>query len=432
MKNAHAIDGSRRSGQGRSPPHGRGQPHAKDILAKDILAKDHDGPSSIVVVDEPSRPLLVCFSHLRWSFVWQRPHHLLSRAARHFDVLFIEEPVFEPVESPRLRVEAVSPGIAVAVPVLAQSRPYDGDRVQARLIREHLQGWRSPKRVFWYYTPAALGVSADLARDLTVYDNMDELSAFRGASPDLVAQEAELLTQADLVFTGGRSLYEAKRGTHPAIHCFPSSVDAAHFSRAREAGPDPDDQVAIPRPRIGFFGVIDERLDRDLLAATASLRPDWNFVMIGPVVKIEPASLPRRPNIHWLGPKPYAALPDYLRHWDLGLMPFALNEATRFISPTKTPEFLAAGLRVISTPIVDVLRDYGEAGLVAIAETPASVALSIDALHAEPLAAWRDRVDRHLAHNSWDRTWDAMHALLREGMRREAAPLLLTQSPTLV
>lgn len=401
-------------------PHGRGHTHPED----------HDGPSSVIVVDEPSRPLLVCFSHLRWSFVWQRPQHLLSRAARHFDVLFIEEPVFEPAESPRLRIEAVAPGIAVAVPVLPQSRIYAADWIQARLIRDYLQRWDSPKRVFWYYTPAALGVSGDLARDLTVYDNMDELSAFRGASPDLVAQEAELLAQADLVFTGGRSLYEAKRGAHPSIHCFPSSVDAAHFARAREAGPDPDDQAAIPHPRIGFFGVIDERLDRDLLAATADLKPDWHFVMIGPVVKIEPESLPHRENIHWLGPKPYGALPDYLRHWDLGLMPFALNEATRFISPTKTPEFLAAGLRVISTPIVDVLRDYGEVGLVAIAETSASVALSIEALHAEPLAAWRDRVDRHLAHNSWDRTWDAMHALLRDGLRQGEAPLLLAHTPT--
>ncbi|GJD66699.1 glycosyltransferase [Methylobacterium frigidaeris] len=420
MKDTHAIGGLRHAGQGRSPPHGRGQTHPKDQA----------GPSSVIVVDEPSRPLLVCFSHLRWSFVWQRPQHLLSRAARHFDVLFIEEPVFEPVEISLLRVEAVAPGITVAVPVLAQSQSYAADQVQARLIREFLHERSHPKRVFWYYTPAALGISGDFDRNLTVYDNMDELSAFRGASPDLVAQEAELLTQADLVFTGGRSLYEAKRGAHPSIHCFPSSVDAAHFARAREAGPDPDDQAAIPHPRIGFFGVIDERLDRELLAATASLRPDWHFVMIGPVVKIEPESLPHRENIHWLGPKPYGALPDYLRHWDLGLMPFALNEATRFISPTKTPEFLAAGLRVISTPIVDVLRDYGEAGLVAIAETPASVALSIEALHAEPPEAWRERVDRHLAHNSWDRTWDAMHALLREGLRQDEAPLLLVHTPT--
>ncbi|CAO4194065.1 glycosyltransferase [Methylorubrum extorquens] len=183
----------------------------------------------------------------------------------------------------------------------------------------------------------------------------------------------------------------------------------------------------IPRPRLGFFGVIDERLDRDLLAAVADLRPDWHFVMIGPVVKIDPASLPQRPNIHWLGPKTYAELPDYLRHWDLGLMPFALNEATRFISPTKTPEFLAAGLRVVSTPIVDVLRDYGEAGLVAVAETPEAVVLSAEALLFQPKDAWLEAVDQRLATHSWDRTWAAMQALMSEAQRRSgalAAPLL--------
>jgi hypothetical protein len=368
-----------------------------------------------------TRPLLVCFSHLRWGFVWQRPQHLLSRAARLFDVLFIEELVCEAVASDELRLQTVAPGITVGVPVCGQDSPYAGNQVQTRLISAFLRDHPSETRVFWYYTPAAVSFSRDLPRDLTVYDNMDELSAFRGASPDLIAQEAELIGQADLVFTGGRSLYEAKRGAHPDIHCFPSSVDAAHFRRAREPeGADPADQDGIPRPRLGFFGVIDERLDRDLLARTAELRPDWQFVMIGPVVKIEPESLPRRSNIHWLGPKSYDALPDYLRHWDLGFMPFALNEATLFISPTKTPEFLAAGLQVVSTPITDVLRDYGEAGLVAIAATPESLVLSAEALLSRPREPWLDAVDRRLAGQSWDRTWAAMHALIAEGLTRGA------------
>ena len=370
---------------------------------------------------DPRRPVLVCFSHLRWEFVWQRPQHLLVRAARDFDVIFVEEPVFQGGEAGWLRVEAVAPGVTVAVPILAPADAYRADRSQAALIREHLRARPPGPRVAWYYTPAALGLSADLPRDLTIYDNMDELSAFLGASPELIAQEADLLEQADLVFTGGRSLYEAKRGRHGDLHCFPSSVDAAHFGRARVAGaPDPDDQAAIPHPRLGFFGVIDRRFDRDLLAALAGQRPDWQFVMIGPVVKIDPVSLPRAPNIHWLGPKSYAALPDYLRHWDLGLMPFALNEATRFISPTKTPEFLAAGLPVVSTPITDVVRDYGEAGLVAVADTPTGIALLAEALLAGPRAAWRERVDACLADRSWDRTWEEMHALIRDRLRRGA------------
>ncbi|CAO4164177.1 glycosyltransferase family 1 protein [Methylorubrum extorquens] len=384
--------------------------------------------SAAVDFTDGPRPLLVCFSHLRWSFVWQRPQHLISRAARHFDVIFVEEPAGEGAEDDHLRLEPVAPGVTVAVPVLAQAQSYAANRAQARLIRELLRDRPSAARVFWYYTPAAVGLSGDLPRDLTVYDNMDELSAFRGASPDLIAQEADLIGQADLVFTGGRSLYEAKRGTHANIHCFPSSVDADHFRGARLPDrSDPPDQAGIPGPRLGFFGVIDERLDRDLLGAVADLRPDWHFVMIGPVVKIDPASLPQRPNIHWLGPKTYTVLPDYLRRWDLGLMPFALNEATRFISPTKTPEFLAAGLRVVSTPIVDVLRDYGEAGLVAIAETPDAVVLSAEALMSQPKDAWLEAVDCRLTTQSWDRTWAEMQGLMAEARRLSgalASPLL--------
>jgi hypothetical protein len=380
------------------------------------------------------RPRLVCFSHLRWGFVWQRPQHLLVRAAQSFDVIFIEEPIFEAEDNAdRLRIQEVAPGVVVAVPVLSPANAYRADRLQAGLIRDHLRGRPSARQVFWYYTPAAISISADLPRDLTIYDNMDELSAFQGASPELIAQEADLLDQADLVFTGGRSLYEAKRDRHDALHCFPSSVDAAHFHRARETGhPDPEDQAGIPHPRLGFFGVIDERLDRALLAAVADQRPDWHLVMIGPVVKIDPASLPRRPNIHWLGPKSYAALPDYLRHWDLGFMPFALNEATRFISPTKTPEFLAAGLQVVSTPIVDVVRDYGEAGLVAVSDTPTGIVLSAEALLAGERASWRDRVDRRLANSSWDGTWQAMYALIRgrlQGSSAEALDLLPQDAP---
>jgi hypothetical protein len=367
----------------------------------------------------------VCFSHLRWGFVWQRPQHLLVRATQSFDVVFIEEPVFETGECDRLRVQSDASGVVVVVPVLALSNAYKAHRLQAELIRDYLRNRQNDSRVLWYYTPAALSISADFPRDLTIYDNMDELSAFQGASPELIAQEADLLDQADLVFTGGRSLYEAKRDRHSDLHCFPSSVDAAHFRRARETGhPDPEDQAGIPHPRLGFFGVIDERLDRGLLAAVADQRPDWHFVMIGPVVKIDPASLPQRPNIHWLGPKSYAALPDYLRHWDLGFMPFALNEATRFISPTKTPEFLAAGLQVVATPIVDVVRDYGEAGLVAISDTPTGIVLSAEALFARQKESWLERVDRRLSGSSWDRTWRAMHDLIRARLQSSASEAL--------
>jgi glycosyltransferase involved in cell wall biosynthesis len=233
--------------------------------------------------------------------------------------------------------------------------------------------------------------------------------------------EQVLLDRADLVFTGGRSLHEAKRDRHPRVFCFPSSIDAAHFGAARSPRPDPADQADVPRPRIGFFGVVDERMDLDLVRALAELRPEWRFVMIGPVAKIPPESLPRLPNLHWLGGKSYAELPAYLSGWDAGFMPFALNESTRFISPTKTPEFLAAGLPVVSTPVLDVVRDWGEAGLVDIASGPAAFADALGRALGAPRADRLRAVDRRLAEISWDRTWEEMRLKITDARRVGAA-----------
>jgi UDP-galactopyranose mutase len=237
----------------------------------------------------------------------------------------------------------------------------------------------------------------------------------------LLSLEEDLLAQTDVVFTGGLSLYEAKRGRHDNLHAFPSSIDADHFGKARSLRESLAGKAADPSPaRLGFFGVIDERLDIDLVDAVAALRPDWRIEMIGPVVKIDPATLPQRPNIHWLGSCAYTDLPRHLSSWDIGIMPFALNEATRYISPTKTPEFLAAGVPVVSTPIMDVVRSYGQQGLVEIASTPDAFVQAAVELLQRPKAKWLDAVDRHLAAGSWDKTWEAMHALIQKSM---ASPL---------
>ncbi|WP_107963728.1 UDP-galactopyranose mutase [Sphingomonas sp. PP-CE-3G-477] len=265
------------------------------------------------------------------------------------------------------------------------------------------------KPVLWFSTPMMLPFAEHLDAAAVVYDCMDELSAFRFADPALLDREARLLTRADLVFTGGYSLYEAKRGRHRDVHAFPSAVDVAHFAQARTGNIEPEDQRHISGPKLGFFGVIDERIDLALLDAVAAERPDWSFVMIGPVVKIDPAHLPRRANIHWLGGRDYDELPAYLSGWDVALMPFAINAATRFISPTKTPEYLAGGLPVVSTPIVDVIRHYGDAAAVAIAaDAPAFVTACEAALALPRQGEWRDEADRLLATQSWDRTQTAM------------------------
>jgi glycosyltransferase involved in cell wall biosynthesis len=262
--------------------------------------------------------------------------------------------------------------------------------------------------------------SRHLDRAVTVYDCMDELSAFAGAPQGLRDAERALMGAADVVFTGGHSLYEAKRSLHPNVHPLPSSVDVAHFARARRVSREPGDQAAIPAPRLGFFGVIDERFDRELIDAVAAARPDWNFVLIGPVVKIDPAMLPRRANIHYLGSKAYRELPDYMAGWKVALLPFARNASTRYISPTKTPEYLAAGLPVVSTSIRDVVRPYGDRGLVRIADTPEAFVVAIDAAMREDAGVRLEAVDAFLSQASWEMTWTRMWKRVAQSMATRA------------
>jgi UDP-galactopyranose mutase len=266
--------------------------------------------------------------------------------------------------------------------------------------------------------PLAAGLSRPLA---SVYDCMDELSAFKGAPPELSLRERDLFEQVNLVFTGGQTLYEAKSHQHPNVHAFPSSVDVPHFAKARAIQEDPADQADIPHPRLGFFGVIDERMDLELLDGVAEARPLWQIVMLGPVVKISPEELPRRPNIHYLGGRPYAELPQYVASWDVALLPFAKNASTKFISPTKTPEYLAAGKPVVSTSIRDVVRPYGREGLVRIADTVRDFVGACEAALAEPFAAKLKKADAFLSRLSWDKTWAAMARLIDEAASRNVA-----------
>jgi glycosyltransferase involved in cell wall biosynthesis len=290
--------------------------------------------------------------------------------------------------------------------------PGTAPNVIADHMKEHLARLVSPqqKLLLWFYTPMALPLAAGLHSDFAVYDCMDDLQSFAGAPPELARLEEALLQSVQLVLTGGRTLFRSRHGRHPSVHLFPSSIDAGHFAGARGPGHDPPDQARIPRPRIGFFGVIDERMDLGLVAGIARRRPDWNLVMLGPIAKIDPTSLPRPFNIHWLGPKDYMRLPDYMRHWDAGFMPFARNDATRHISPTKTPEFLAAGLPLVSTSIADVVHDYGH--LVAFADDAERFVMALKTALSSRTQGWLARVDATLARSSWDRTWGDIAALI--------------------
>jgi UDP-galactopyranose mutase len=377
-------------------------------------------PVPTAVALPPTPPDVVALTHLRWDFVFQRPQHLLTRCARRHRVFVIEEPIVG--EGPaRFDVSVRQHGIHVAVPRLPEGMTPDAAAIlQSSLLRAFFREHRINDFVLWYYTPMAMAFTRHLRPRAVVYDCMDELSAFAGAPASMREREQELLKRADVVFTGGQTLFESKRHSHPNVFAFPSSVDVDHFARARVFQPDPDDQGHIPHPRLGFFGVVEERMDLELLGQVAAARPDWHLVVVGPVVKIDPSCLPVAANLHYLGPKQYDELPSYLAGWDVALLPFARNDATRYISPTKTPEYLAAGKPVVSTSIRDVVRPYGVTGLARIADDPADFVAAVEAALAEPASERLRQVDAFLTQTSWDGTWTRMYRLVSAAIEANA------------
>lgn len=369
---------------------------------------------------------ILTFSHLRWDFVYQRPQHLLSRfASRHNRrVLFIEEPVHDETQVLYWERSNPEPNVLVCRPhTPAGGRGFSREQMPylERLLEDLLAKERPKDYCLWFYTPMALPLAKRLEPRVKVYDCMDELSAFLGAPPELVAREAELFEKADVVFTGGPSLYRAKKDRHANVHCFPSSVDVKHFGRARDGIEEPPEQAPLGRPRLGFFGVLDERLDIALLDSLARARPEYQIVMVGPVLKIDPAALPRHSNLHYFGQRSYAELPGFLAGWDACLLPFALNDATRFISPTKVLEYMAAERMIASTPIADVAEPYG--GIVYLGRTPEEFIAACDhalAVSAEERRARTEKMRGVLSRTSWDMTVDSMHSLVVRASRSEA------------
>ncbi len=365
-------------------------------------------------------PDIVVFSHLRWEFVKQRPQHILSRMAKDAKVLFIEEPIgFEDDSYGTSHTISVSENVTVVQPRMnyADWETLE-DIVYCYMDQEHIQ-----KPLLWFYSPAFVNMIDRIEHSSIVFDCMDELSAFKGASPELLKQESLLMSRADVVFTGGKSLYDAKKDRHDFIHCFPSSVDRQHFEKAIDGDTFyyPKDLVEIPKPIAGFYGVIDERIDLQLLDEVAKQSPAVSFVMIGPVVKINPKDLPVRKNIFYLGSKSYDELPEYLQHFTVAMMPFALNESTKFISPTKTLEFMAALKPIVSTPIYDVVRDYQDEVSVAYSAEEFSQAIiaGIQESDVEKLA----RVELQkavLQRTSWSKTVASMKQLILQSQEKSS------------
>jgi glycosyltransferase involved in cell wall biosynthesis len=364
---------------------------------------------------------LVVFSHLRWNFVYQRPQHLLSRLAQRWRVIFVEEPMLKAGQNELERFEPAR-NVQVWRPHVTGDAPgFHDDHLPAlqRMLADAMAEERVTDYWVWFYTPMALPLATDLSPRGVVYDCMDELTLFKHAPRQLVQRENALFKMADLVFTGGPSLYNSKRTRHPDVHCFPSSVDAQHFAAAAGEHPLLAD---IPHPRLGYCGVIDERLNLDLVDGMAQRHPEWHIVMVGPVVKIDPATLPRRPNIHWLGQQSYDDLPRFISGWDVCLLPFALNDATKFISPTKTLEYMACGRPSVSTSIKDVVEPYGH--VVSIADTVDEFTAACEAILArspEQQKAHAAQLAEIVARTSWDATAQAMGELIATGDQTRVA-----------
>ena len=408
---------------------------ASQSLFNNRTASHRSSPSQTATGDRSQAPI-ICFSHLRWDFVFQRPQHLMTRFARDRRVYVFEEPI--PCDHHRPYLEH-HPFAEDNIVTLRPRLPHWWDAAaQQAALRDLLDmlvatlGGAHP--VLWFYTPMMFGFARHVEAAAVVYDCMDELASFRFAPPELRGLEAALIQRADVMFTGGRAIFDAKRATHDNIHCMPSSVDVVHFARARTGSlATPADQAGIPQPRLGFYGVIDERMDLGLLGQLAEAEPDWHLVIVGPVMKVDAKDLPRAPNIHYLGPKSYEELPAYLQGWDVALMPFALNEATRYISPTKTPEYLAAGCPVVSTPVTDVVRQFGHLDSVAVAGGPVAFVSACRTMLARSKAPgpWLAGADALLASQSWDDTFRRMKSLLDEAVVRRSTGRALPASVAL-
>lgn len=375
---------------------------------------------------------IIVHCHLRWDFVWQRPQQIFSRLAGKHRIAFIEEPMLttEPADAtPRLEVSEPQPNIVRIVPVLPASLSGTDAQCMAvlALVRQALHSHplligQFERPVQWFYSPmTAPCLLGKFGAHGVVYDCMDELANFRFAPADIAAREQFLMSHADIVFTGGYQLFQAKSRHHPNVHFHGCGVDVAHFGRARLAQTEVPASVAtLPRPVFGYFGVIDERLDYTLIAALAERYPDASIVMAGPLAKVERDQLPDLSNIHWLGQQSYEALPALVKGFDVCLMPFALNEATRYINPTKTLEYMAAGKPIVSTAVADVVRNFTP--VVDVARSQDGFVQAVERAWRQPDAALIDQGVERAQGASWKSTVATMRREIQHALTGSRLP----------
>jgi beta-glucosidase/6-phospho-beta-glucosidase/beta-galactosidase len=370
---------------------------------------------------------IVVFSHLRWGFVWQRPQQFLSRFAKKHKILFMEEPFFDLAEGsePRIDYHKVMPNVTVVTPHVSVSwnrnpkLPSKLREFATTAIKAMNETGEFDKPLLWYYSPMDSAWSLGYIPNRgVVYDCMDELNQFSGAPRTLVSNEARLIRHADVVFTGGYELGEKKKQQHDNVHIFGCGVEFDHFGKAADPTLQiPPDIDFMARPILGWFGVVDERVDYAMVGEMARMRPDWSFAMVGPVVKVDPNLLPHSPNLFWLGGRDYQQLPHYCRAFDVNMMCFANNAATQYINPTKGLEYMATGKPIVSTPVRDVVRQWSD--IVYLAKNAEEFVKAAEQALKNPNC---DRVKRGLElakKCSWESTVAQMQQLIKQAIGRD-------------
>jgi glycosyltransferase involved in cell wall biosynthesis len=356
---------------------------------------------------------LIVLSHVRWTDAWQRPHHVVSRLARERRTWFVEGPSPGGHQPPRL-VTLADGDVTRAWLEPPPTGEGDGDAAGPETVetyRRLLPGLVGPAdgdRVVWLCTPLALDIAGALDPTVLVYDvAIDELLSLRGVPQGVALAQKEALARADVVFTASPSLHRSviEQG-RPDAHLAPGGVDPAHFAAARRPRTDRG------RPVAGYVGPIDERIDVALVAALATALADWEIRIVGPVGGIDPAALPRAANITYPGPVPYAALPEVMADLDVAVMPLAVGAAPRSTNPTTALEHLAAGLPVVTTPVPDVVTQFGT--IVDVADDAGAFALACVRALGQSRRRHRNRVAQLLRRHDWDAVTAGMAAVVHD------------------
>ncbi len=351
---------------------------------------------------------IVCFSDISWNVKFQRPHQLFSQAKRINIIIFIEKPLLQRSGKPNHFISRVSDNILILTPVITDEDPESTiHETVEQLLTEKLKSHNTTEYICWYYSPKAINYSQKLTPKLIIFDCMDECCGYEGADTEVNESEKKLLEVTDLVFTGGRSLCNAKKLLHKNVHLFPDSIDYERFNgNTKQAKKN---IIKKPAAKIGYFGVIDERLDLNLLDKIAANKPKWKFEIAGPIVENMHGKLPERKNITFTGDIRDEEIPSIIGEWDAAILPYSKNNSTENTAPSRLLVYFAANKNIVSTSINDIVHYFGENGMVRIADEPDDFVKALEAaIKYKPEAEWQKKVDSIIRKTTWEKTWNGM------------------------